>query len=536
MNNTPFQNGLIKEPDNLYGRADLLDDLLNIANTLTPIQLIGARRFGKSCTINSFSTKLKRLKDAISYPIILDTYSDDIVGAEYTYRYIAANIISQLLSDGIIDDTDIFLEDILVTISPKTRWKIINEQILASRHDAAEIFEAIVINLSSRIGKKLLLIFDEYEHMAREAFDVKGFRPMRRICDQQDSPIFFWLVGANKWEIFAAQDPKHTIGGSGEFNQVQAERFVVPLKKADFCKMWEHECSNIANDSIRRMALESRDNAFISSGGVPFYAKTIGKHIIFDKSFPTYSILEGQLFELEKNLSSDAKKMLYSIQRKPIEEPEVNPNSINTLKSLGLLIKNSHNQLSIPIKYLSDYIASKIADDNSSDESTNNLLQIVDSIGELIVRINNNQISKNGRPLIPARVDAYTLYKYLRTPADSQDKFTNFINSMYVLYWDNSKAELYSNGYKLAYASMFRKSMDRIRHIYGIAHEGENLDVAPGQISIENALQYISGFPIVPKSSQDFLTLQFSLLNHFMADLVRINQKIENDLRTRTNK
>ena len=59
MNSIPFQVKDISNPSELFGREKLLENLVVAARLKQNTNIIGARRFGKTCVLKSVSTLLK---------------------------------------------------------------------------------------------------------------------------------------------------------------------------------------------------------------------------------------------------------------------------------------------------------------------------------------------------------------------------------------------------------------------------------------------------------------------------------------------
>lgn len=103
MNTTPFRtNCEIKDPNWLFGRKEELQKLCDYAEGLQQVEIVGARRFGKTSLIRSFITTYKEKSDRRAFPIYLDIYSDNIKGTTNVYRYLSAQIISNLYVDALV--------------------------------------------------------------------------------------------------------------------------------------------------------------------------------------------------------------------------------------------------------------------------------------------------------------------------------------------------------------------------------------------------------------------------------------------------
>ncbi|MBR4388908.1 MAG: hypothetical protein IKT00_07005 [Prevotella sp.] len=129
--------------------------------------------------------------------------------------------------------------------------------------------------------------------------------------------------------------------------------------------------------------------------------------------------------------------------------------------------------------------------------------------------------------------DTHRLYQALSEKCDSLKKAPNFVNSIYLLYWEGSK-ENGKAGEKLPEyfkKTMFRKAMDRIRHVFGKAHQQDKLDTNYDQIDKATALQFIIGDSVEPQSASDWLHFQERMLILFLQELKELDDSIGKELR-----
>ena len=142
MKHIPFKNADITDPKYLFGRNNLLSILYDHAERLDQIQLIGARRFGKTCLLKCLVTLLKSEGEHNAYPIYLDLKSHRINGTNNVYRYLSSTIISNLYVDEWINETPISYSDIVV--SPKRNWREVYRQIDEDSDTITDFFESLV--------------------------------------------------------------------------------------------------------------------------------------------------------------------------------------------------------------------------------------------------------------------------------------------------------------------------------------------------------------------------------------------------------
>ena len=69
------------------------------------VQIIGSRRFGKTCVLKCMETKL--LNSSSTFPIYIDIKADAIRGTENVYRYLIAILVAQLFSAGVFTQKEV---------------------------------------------------------------------------------------------------------------------------------------------------------------------------------------------------------------------------------------------------------------------------------------------------------------------------------------------------------------------------------------------------------------------------------------------
>ena len=533
METTPFRTNGIDNPKFLFGRQEELKNLCDYAEGLHQVEIIGARRFGKTCLVKCFIMQYKDNPNRKAYPVYLDPYTDGIRGTASVYCYITAKIITNLYADGYIYETALNLDDYKIT--PNKKWEKVYKQLENIRDEIDQIciFDETVETFSKKMGQKFLLIFDEYEK-AIDAFDkIDGLLHIRELSGKSSNPIIFWIVGASKWKKFIEGSNKD-VRGSGVFNGVTQNQPVCPLGFSDFSEMWKYECSMITDDT-KRLALESiMKRVYSSSGGIPCYAKEIGATAFIEGEYPQYNRLSNHFAEIEKNLTDGDIKCLRSLLTSPVEyaSSEI-PTSIIELEYLGLIKNNGHNRYYIPCSFYADYIKADINENFISDAEESTIDTTIKDIIKTFYAINEKSKCEYGKYMFDSSNDTGILYESLRTKCDSREKAPNLVNSIYLLYWEGAKENGVA-GNKLPVFfkdSIFRKAMDRIRHVLGLAHQQDKLDTKHGQIDKATALQVITGNSIEPQNPTDWLLFQKCMLNLFLQELKNLYDSIGKELR-----
>lgn len=530
MNTLPFRaNYEIKDPQILFGRKEELQKLCDFAEGLLQIEVIGARRFGKTCLLKSFITLQKENLNSKTYPLYVDVYSDGIKGTPNVYRYLTSQLVANLLNDGYIEEGELTIDDFNIT--PSKNWKKVFKQlgVVEDEIDQIGIFDEAIELFSQQLGQTILLIFDEYEK-AVDAFDnINGLMHIRKMTNSSSS-LSFWIAGASSWKKFVVSCTQD-IRGSGVFNGITFNVDVCPLKKEDFHDMWNYECGLIGDD-IKRKHLESLwEKVFTSSGGVPCFAKEIGGFIYIEDNYPQYYRLKNHFVELEKNLTDSEIKCLRMLSFSPQEfKASEKPESIVTLEQYGLICTDENNKYYVVSHFFAEFIRSGVYEEQLSNDGDYTTIEpIVREIADAIYKINDKWMLLYGKYMFDPANDTQRLYQDLSSRCDSREKVPNFVNSIYLLYWEGAK-ENNKAGEKIPEqfkVTMFRKSMDRIRHILGKAHQQDKLEQNWGQLDKATALKEIWGEPIEPQCSQDWLYFQECMLKRFLLELNEIYESIE---------
>ncbi len=529
MNTTPFKNRGITDPKLLFGRRAELKTLCDYADGLQQVEIIGARRFGKTCLTKVFITLQKHNQNRTAYPIYLDPYSDNIKGTANVYRYITANIICNLYNDKYIDDSVLSIDEF--NIAPKDQWIKIYKQLneVTDVIDSFSIFDDTVFTFSEQIGQTILLIFDEYEK-AVDSFDkIEGLLHIRKLSTEPSNPpISFWIVGASPWRKFVKGSRKD-VRGSGVFNGVTQELYVRPINMKDFSELWEHECCLIPEESKQALLKSFCEEVYESSGGVPCFAKEIGAYIYFEGDRPKYNRLSNHFSEIEKNLTESEIKCLRKLLVSSDEFEIANiPDSIVSLESFGLISLDENNRYIILSRLFAEYIRAKMNDEElNSMEDPSAIDAIVSKIEDTIYSINDKWKNIHGEFMFDPTNDTQKLYKNLRTRCDSSEMATNFVNAIYLLYWEGSKKD--NAGEKLPKSfkwTNFRKALDQLRHVIGKAHQQDKLELMNRQMDKPTALRVIWGYTTEPQSSEDWLIFQDQMLSLFLKELEDLNKSI----------
>ena len=324
MNTIPFQVCDITDPQKLFGREKLLSNLIVAAKLKQNTNIIGARRFGKTCVLKSACTLLKQQDDITVYPVYIDVKSSDVKGTAAVYRFMIGILVESLYIDGIFTEPERFGS---VNITPCDDWAEIAEQLeQLSSSRIQSLFQKLVYWLSDFMDKTILFMIDEYEYLFKYALDTtSGFMKMRTMSSDTlpngARPFCFWLTGSTPWDQLISEVP-----GSGEANTVNGEEYITPISLESFREMWVSECNMVENAEVKSLLLSNINFAYEKSGGIPFYGKNvIGTYILKNNNLPDYTICLGYFQELSnKALNSGDYKILKELAISPKKIPTSN--------------------------------------------------------------------------------------------------------------------------------------------------------------------------------------------------------------------
>lgn len=552
-----FPQTKISDPTKAFGREADLAKLVEYAESLTQIQIIGARRFGKTTLSLCLETQLRNSATTNVYPLYIDVKTAGIKGTADFYRCLIAVLVSRLSSDRAFRTRQRFGT---ITIKPTCEYlKAFTE--LRSQPDVymANTFIELCSVFAEKLRKTILVIFDEYEYMAKSAFDnLDGFMPLRNFSTEYLrsglQPFFFWLVGARPWGCFVKENKLSNvdvIGGSGEFNGIEIEHYLAPISKDSFLKFWESRCNEYYDEQLneeksqeKNLIMSHGTKVFDSVSGVPFFGSSVAKHLKATRVFPDYTVIKSHIDETLQIFDKPTLSLLRSL----CTPQSVSQNDeFNLLNNYGFLSISEDGICSLSMDFFKDYLLAKFPsiEQNITEPTSSNkretLEKMVDSIDELIEDINETCSNKK-HPLIfePTRQER-KLRLAIMEPCTTEDDFGLFVVSLAKIYYERSKAtnpntkktvpgyrlaELETGGVELYKSRQFFSALEPCRTYYS-AHlkdkvERHNIH----QLDIGDALLILQGHRNAPDSPESWFALQVKMLQLFIAELKIIKQKV----------
>jgi hypothetical protein len=198
---------------------------------------------------------------------------------------------------------------------------------------------------------------------------------------------------------------------------------------------------------------------FDASGGVPFYAKTIGKELLktdypYELPSSSYTVLRDHFAKIMDNqfLKESERNYLMKLAKGPIVFNEVVPDEIESLKEKGLVVEESGSFV-IPIRFLREYILSSIVE---AEDESNNIKEEIPIIVDEIFRLRDSickvwskhELGKTLRPdgkWFPPFVSSYEDYKEINALKDicnDESNYGAFAGALYRVYYEGSKKSL----------------------------------------------------------------------------------------------
>lgn len=515
----PFEIVDITNEKYLYGRDILLKKLTIIAKRCENASIIGSRRFGKTCLLKSFISRVRDNGDINVYPLYLNFKTEDIRGTDAAYRYMISSLVVSLYNDSIFTEAECFGT---TKITPSDEWTEIDEQLQAiSSVRLQTCLRKIIAFFAELLEKTILFIIDEYEHLFKYVLDSPAsFMKLRdlstSIINGELRPFIFWISGSLNWEDLCSSI------GSGECNPISATEFVIPINKDDFNKMWNDECELIDNTEIRDRIKVECDFAFEKSGGVPFYGKLIGSHLLRNSNRPDYTICVPVFKEMiNKTMTIAEINILNELSKGKTSIPS--SLAYSSLIDKGIIVKNK-KKIELPIMFLKEYLIASMADSNPTAMGKMAHEILVDEISQIIENINKTQENKRRKYIFKPTVDSVSTYKDLTGPCYSSDLFADFSCAIYRVYFEWTKESkprdlLPDNSFRY---NEFAQYVDIARHSLGKAHQMDTFELGDGKKSKTDMLLNFLGSANEPKDADEFYKLQLSFLNMFKKTLLEI--------------
>lgn len=491
------------------------------------VNVVGCRRFGKTCVLEVLNSVIRENPNSRSYPIYVDAKSWNIgrnpnekIGTANVYKYLLAILLESLTNDGVLKVEE---KNRDVVYSPIQNRHAFYKSLGGDCDSSiADSFADAVRFFSCKMGKTIAFLFDEYEFLMTKAFgESTGFQTLRKLSAEDIDgfrPCSFLVAGAVTWEHLCS-----TIG-SKELNTIGAHiHYVKPLKRDSFEQYWQAECEKIEEEDLRKQMLEKCDFVYRLSGGVVFHANDIGGcMLINDGEFPdNYKAVPEEVFE---SLNFRQKETLLSVAVAP--DSVQGGGDLIHLRSMGLVAPDA---LVVPIKLLNDWI---LSDSSYNPGNRGSYLEVItDEINGLIAAINDTVYNKGYIYMFTPQNEDADLIKYIRKACTDKAGFGKFIDSVWKTHYEKTKDEKSGRTKENLPASyrrtQFTDIVGTLRHTYSGHLYGPKFIMPEGRLTKEDALYALVGSKNEPFGEQEFLTLQKAVLDMYKTELMGILDEVK---------
>jgi hypothetical protein len=467
----------------------------------------------------------------LCYPIYIDAKAikierriqDGKIGTAKIYRYLASLVIAEMSELGVINE-DILVKGVKVR-RVNSLFDFYNDLETHPSDQMVDTFENIIIYFAKKINKTITFIIDEYESLMMKGFsESTGFMAMRQLATTNIDgfrPFSVTVAGAVTWRHLCSKI------GSKELNIIGDNIYYIkPLSRESFAEMWAHECALIEEPHLQELAKNYEDAAYCCSGGVPFYSKDFGAHLLKFEEPPAEPLLDS-VAEVVDTLNYVDKTALYKLI---VDPSSVGSIELKTLYNLGLVDKKTNG---VVIGNLITYVKSELHSSDGYKIPTT--YSIVDEITELIANINDTVYNKGYEYIYTPVNQTSGLEKDMRTPCSSIEELERCIIAIWKTQFERTKADIEENPNNLKLKNRallperlrntpFNNIVSTLRntlscHTYDV-YDGAN------QMTREDALFALVGTKSMPYNAEECHTLQLAILEMFKKELKRIRQSV----------
>lgn len=388
--------------------------------------------------MKSLENHLRFSNESSAYPIYFDVKTQTGIKKDTpaVYRFMAALLASKMCDDGLLQEGDF-------KISRRCTLDVSDDKLdmLVQMKDwNPEYQKEALFFLADKVaesGKYVLLLLDEIDYLLLEALESPSdFSRIRGAATEKNCNLKFWVAGTSTWSSIC------TTIGSPELNCGLENVSLPPLTRDEFEEMWKQECSLFDDEEQRGEFLSIGETIYRHTGGIPYYAKFVGSHMINNGTIeiPDYQIIRDYLAEIVNNrFTSDVERsVLFLLSNGEKIFEDTIPDGVSGLISKGLL-KVDGNIYSIGIGYLFDYLTARKQDTsifNAKEIEEKELHSLVDQISRLRHNIN---IAYRGQEPFTASTEDNAEFNILKIVCHDEATIDAFSGSLYKLYYEGSK-------------------------------------------------------------------------------------------------
>lgn len=452
----PFNTDVIDDLALIYGRDIVIEELKSNADRAENAGIIGSRRFGKTCLLKSMESFLKK-SSSKAYPLYYDAKHEGIhKNTDKVFSRMTAILASQMCKEGLLKEGNYRIGRNFVVYLSSDRNDI-EEQLVKY---SSERQRGALLTMSKVLAKKglyLLLLIDEIEFLFLNSLSKPADFYKIRTWATTGEPMSmkFWIAGIASWNDIT------TGVGSSELSGGLEKISLPPLLYKDFYMLWEKECKLIDSKEKGECIMKRVKEVFDASGGIPFYAKTIGKELLktdypHELPYSSYTVLRDHFAKIMENqfLKESERNYLMKLAKGPIVFDEVVPDEIESLKEKGLVIEDG-GSYSIPIRFFREYLLSSAV----ATEDTSNICNVNEQIPILvdeIFRLRDNvckvwskhklwkTLRTDGNKYAPfiSSMEDYREINALKTISNDEASYGAFAGALHRVYYEGSKKSM----------------------------------------------------------------------------------------------
>lgn len=532
-----FSTNAVTKSEELFGRTDFINDVIDSIHGMNNCAIIGSRRFGKTSVLQHIKYKIN--SDDKIFPVLVD--SRDIGNSQCdtsdVYRCLVAMLSEELYNAGVFVEKETF--DLTKEIIPWGDWGAIYQQVCQyNEKNITSLFKSMVNYFAKKMNKTILFMIDEYEYLLTKSMNPEGFNYIRNLTKKPIEgtnlmPLKYIICGAKNWEIFQREID------SGVLNETGVTEYLKPISEEDFKAMWRYETSKKdVKQMTKALLMQKMDWAYKMSGGVPFYGKLIGNYICRQNACPDYSELRPFFRELVlKQLSQIQLSIIINIV------DGIKPDRTDSLIELeeeGIIFKEQAGNYKICIGFLVDYIKANyddiipMIDHNKNNRvADDEYINLVDDIFLTIKDINSTRRSKN-QDLIFHPTDSDDTQTRMKTICSSKIEMESFAKHAFITYFERTSN--YNNGERIkgTYGASLPDKFKTKDSLYGAIQVFRHFNLhsdfenKPNQMSLKEALDFF-GFKTLPVEPKEMGKLQLNFLKRISSELKKILSYVQKE-------
>jgi hypothetical protein len=489
--------------EKIYGREELIKELLTTIKRGTNRQIQGEKRFGKTTVLKCLEKELIGKYLAINLDCKTLT---PFKGTVNFYRFLIAKIIAETENQFKLGGGYRFRS---FEIESSKYYEDVYDKLLEIKdHKIQIILEQVIRDIVDITDTTIVLLLDEYEYLMTHILnEPQGFMILRNISDETNSKgiKFFTYILSGSWSWIKMCSKT----GSPELNNQGASIIHIrDIEYSDFNEMVINE----------KLALEEYNGEVLYqlSGGIPFYAKVISNTLHSKKGTLHHSILSSHFSTIIENLDEREKELVNLV----LSEAKVDPKRCFNLESRGILkeIKGKHV---INGEFLKAYLKEELHFNIVSAESE--ISNLVETVFNLFEQVNKQSILKTNKEIFESVHDENSMRRSMKICCNNQSTFESFISVLYKCFYERSNKMLrMPNNLR---ESNIKKEIDSFRQCY--QHLSSSRDFRPNknQIPLIDLMKEYLKEERLPHEG-DYLQLQSGILKKMVSFLEELKREI----------